>query len=443
MGVSSRIGADLALLRDEAFADLCRSRPEDFTRRRKLPRESLVAGVLARKGRTLAIELRELSREFGMADPISKPGYLKARLKLNPRALEELARSHARGVYADGDFRAYKGMVVVAIDGSTANVPTTPETLARWGTSSSNGRTQAAMGISAAYDPLTRQLLDATLNRCSFNERREVPRHLAALPGVIGDLPYMVVLDRGYPSMGLLASLSDSGVTFVARCQPSFLEAEFRACEAAGGDLWVEARLTRKRLGRLLASDPELAESLLARGSLRVRLVLLDVGGGSPERIATNVGADVLSKDELAEVYHLRWGVETCFEFMKDRLQLENFTGCSPTLIEQDLWATAYLVNVAFDMANEAEAEALRDVPEGRYRHAMAVNRTLAVGILKNELIGLVLADDRKRDAMMADIVAELGRCLVPVRPDRPTYPRDGLRSRRACKYSNTHKRAF
>lgn len=440
MGVSSRIGADLALIRDEGFADLCRSRPEDFTRRRKLPRERLVWSVLARKGRTLAIELREIKREFGMAEPISKPGYLKARLKLNPLALRELARRHAAGVYADGDFGAYKGMVVVAIDGSTANVPTTPETLARWGTSSSNGRPQAAVGISAAYDPLTRQLLDATLNRCSFNERAEVPGHLAALPGVIGDLPFMVVLDRGYPSLRLFAALEDAGVPFVARCQPSFLEAEFRACEAAGGDLWAEVRLTRKRLSR---SDPDVAESLLARGSLRARLVLLDVGGGTPERIATNVGADVLSRDELAEVYHLRWGVETCFEFMKDRLQLENFTGASPTLIEQDVWATAYLANVAFDMANEAEAEALRDVPEGRYRHAMAVNRTLAIGILKEELIGLVLADDRERDSMMADIVAELGRCLVPVRPDRPTYPRDGLKSHRACRYSNTHKRAF
>lgn len=443
MGVSSRIGADLALLRDEAFAELCRSRPGDFTRRRKLPRESLVASVLARKGRTLAIELREIKREFGMADPISGPGYLKARLKLNPLVLRELARGHAAGVYADGDYRTYKGMVVVAIDGSTANVPTTPETLARWGTSASNGRPQAAMGLSAAFDPLTRQLLDATINRCSLNERAEVPGHLAALPGVIGDAPFMVVLDRGYPSLGLLSWLIDAGVPFVARCQPSFLEAEFRACEDGGGDLWAGVRLTRKRLRHLLASDPGAAEALLARGSLRVRLAILDVGGASPERVATNVGADVLSAAELAEVYHLRWGVETCFEFMKDRLQLENFTGASPTLIEQDLWATAYLVNVAFDMANEAEAETLSDVPEGRYRHAMAVNRTLAIGIPKDELVALVLADDRGRDAMMADIVAELGRCLVPIRPHRPAYPRDGLKSHRACRYSNTHRRAF
>ena len=440
MGVSSRIGADLALVRDEAFAELRGSRPEDFTRRRKLPRESLVASVLARKGRTLSIELREIEREFGMAGPISKTGYLKARMKLNPLALRELARRHAAGVYADGDFRTYKGMVVVAIDGSTANVPTTAETLALWGTSSSNGRLQAAMGISGAYDPLTRQILDATANRCSFNERAEVPKHLAALPEVIGDLPFMVVLDRGYPSLALMARLSDAGVPFVMRCQPSFLEAEFRACEAAGGDLWVGVRLTRKRLGR---SDPDDAASLLGRGSLSVRLALLDVGGGSPERIATNAASDVLSRGELAEVYHLRWGVETCFEFMKDRLQLENFTGRSPKLIEQDLWATAYLVNVAFDMANEAEEEALRDIPAGRYKHAMAVNRTLAVGILKDELYRLLLSDDRGRDVVMSDIVAELGRCLVPIRPDRPTYPRGGLKSHRACKYSNTHKRAF
>ena len=73
----------------------------------------------------------------------------------------------------------------------------------------------------------------------------------------------------------------------------------------------------------------------------------------------------------------------------------------------------------------------------------MTVNRTVAIGVLKDELIRIVLAEDAAvREAMMSDIVAELGRCLVPVRPAR-AYDRDGLESKRANRYSNTHKRAF
>ena len=123
---------------------------------------------------------------------------------------------------------------------------------------------------------------------------------------------------------------------------------------------------------------------------------------------------------------------------LKDRLQVENMTDTKPVLIEQDVYAAAYLLNVAFDLANEAEG----GIDQERYKHSMTVNGSLAVGVLKDELIGLVLADDSGRDEMMAGIAAELRRNVVPVRRNRK-YPRDGLGSRRACGYSNTHKRVF
>jgi hypothetical protein len=72
-----------------------------------MPHDLLVESVVARKGRTLSLEVRELAREAHMAEPISVPGYLKARQKLEPRALLELARHHAAGVYADGDYATY------------------------------------------------------------------------------------------------------------------------------------------------------------------------------------------------------------------------------------------------------------------------------------------------------------------------------------------------
>ena len=151
MGVAGRMGRDLEFIRSDAFAATCRTRPPDFTRRRKMPHDLLVESVVARKGRTLSLEVREFAREAHMAGPISVPGYLKARERLRPEALLGLARHHAAGVYADGDYRTYRGMLLVAIDGSTANVPTNAETIARWGSSSGHGRDQATTGLSVCF----------------------------------------------------------------------------------------------------------------------------------------------------------------------------------------------------------------------------------------------------------------------------------------------------
>ena len=443
MGVAGRMGRDLEFIRSDAFAATCRTRPPDFTRRRKMPHDLLVESVVARKGRTLSLEVREFAREAHMAGPISVPGYLKARERLRPEALLGLARHHAAGACADGDYRTYRGMLLVAIDGSTANVPTNAETIARWGSSSGHGRDQATMGLSGAFDVVNRQMLDLAVRRGGFDERAEVPGHVEAVADAVGGLPFALVMDRGYPSFPLMATLSDMGVPYVMRCQRNFMNAEFRACEAAGGDLRLDLELTNSRLRSAGRSDRDARERLVGHAPLRVRCALVDVGGEAPEKLVTTIGDDVLATNELAEVYHMRWGVETCFQFMKDRLQMENLAGTRPRLIEQDVYAAAYLANVAFDLANEAEREASGDIAARGYKHRMTVNRTVAIGVLKDELIRIVLAEDAAvREAMMSDIVAELGRCLVPVRPAR-AYDRDGLESKRANRYSNTHKRAF
>ena len=95
MGAAARIGMDVALIGADEFTARCRTSPESFTRRRKMPAGLLVESVVARKGRTLKIELGEFARERGMKEPISAPGYLKAREKLNPEALLYLAQHHA------------------------------------------------------------------------------------------------------------------------------------------------------------------------------------------------------------------------------------------------------------------------------------------------------------------------------------------------------------
>lgn len=437
------MGRDLESVRSDAFAATCRTRPPDFTRRRKMPHDLLVESVVARKGRTLSPGVRDLAREAHMAGPTGVPGCPGAGEGPGPEALLGLARHHAAGVYADGDYRTYRGMLLVATCGPASDVPTDAETIARWGSSSGHGRDQATMGLSGAFDVVNRQMPGLAVRRGGFDERAEVPGHVEAVADAVGGLPFALVTGRGYPSFPLMATLSDMGVPYVMRCQRNFMNAEFRACEAAGGDLRLGPGLTNPRLRSAGRSDRDARERLVGHAPLRVRCALVDVGGEAPEKPAATIGDDVLATGGLAEACHMRWGVETCFRFTRGRLQMESLAGTRPRSTGQDACAAAYLANVAFDLANEAEREASGDIAARGYKHRMTVNRTVAIGVLKDELIRIVLAEDAAvREAMMSDIVAELGRCLVPVRPAR-AYDRDGLESKRANRHGNTHKRAF
>ena len=281
MGVAERISRDLALVRSEEFAAMCRARPQDFTRRRKLTADVLAESLLARKGRTLSIELRDMRRDAGV--DVTKQGYLKAREKMRPEALLELARHHARGVYADGDAVLFHGMVVVGVDGSSGDVPTNEVTIERYGNASPSGRDQATIGISAAFDPLTGQLLDLSLHRGSFDERAQVMGHLVTASRVTGGMPLLVIGDRGYPSLLLMAQVECAGGRYLFRCSKGFLCAEFRAAAEAGGDLWRDVRLTRRRLQDQAKTNPGAVDALVELGTLRARFCVVDVGGEEPE----------------------------------------------------------------------------------------------------------------------------------------------------------------
>ena len=49
-----------------------------------MPADMLARTVLARKGRTLVVEMREFARELGIAGDTGAPGYQRAREKPDP-----------------------------------------------------------------------------------------------------------------------------------------------------------------------------------------------------------------------------------------------------------------------------------------------------------------------------------------------------------------------
>ena len=90
-----RIRSDISRIHSDCFVEHCRNgKTNAFVRNRKMPVTDLAYSMINRKGLTLKLELREYMNISHPGMQISKPGYLKQRMKLNPEAFVDLYQFH-------------------------------------------------------------------------------------------------------------------------------------------------------------------------------------------------------------------------------------------------------------------------------------------------------------------------------------------------------------
>ena len=405
-----------------------------------MPIEDLVYSMINRKGLTLKLELRNYMKITHPGVEISKPGYLKQRMKLNPEAFKVLYQSHNKNFYQDAEVEpyTYKGYLVLAADGSDINIPTTAETVEKYGSASvRGGKPCAQIGLGCIYDVLNRFILDSSINKVKFDEMRVAQEQLSNIKDTIGDrYPYMVIMDRGYPSTPAFLKFIDDGIYFVARLKTSDYKAEQKALKSNDED--VEIALTKARRRNYIGKKEE--SIMMSRDFFSLRMVKVNFDNDISEILATNLPRETFPEECFAEIYHMRWGIETAYEVLKDRLKIENFTGIKPTLIEQDINSTIYVSNLAKDIICDIEEED-KEYLKNDYKHTMQINRNLSIGLLKSDLIYILIeTDENRKSELLQALYDEIRVNVVPIRSDRHYHRTKG---QLAANFSNTHKRSF
>lgn len=436
----SRILNDMIYSKTIAFVNMCKALKEThFTRTRKMPLSTLMITVLFRKGRTLQMELRNFKKIMALKETISKVGYLKQRMKLNPLAFLALAKYHAKNFYMDNDMVKKKnGYLILAADGSSINIPTTDENLSVYGNASvKNVKTQAQLGLSCLYDTINKMIVDSSINRWKFSERNQSLIHIDNMREVIGDNSSIVIYDHGYPSGELLVELLGRQQKFLMRLSSTTFKKE--QLQMDNDDCTVEIVFDASRISP--HKGTKTAEVLTKAGSITVRFVRLELESGEIEYLVTNLNREEFSAEEILDLYSMRWGIETTFDDLKNKLGIENFTGTKPILLEQDIYATIYLCNVMNDIMLEAQMEL--EQKEGKHgKHEMAINKNIAIGVMKEDLIYFILEkNDKKRKRYMESIINEIKQNLLPVRKGRHYQRRK--RGNLTGKYFNTKKKSY
>jgi hypothetical protein len=398
-----------------------------------MPADDVIISILGRKGLTAAMEIRDYMKEKGGEANISKQAYLKQRLKLNHEVFIRLNKQYLLEFYRRiGEEDLFRGYLVLAADGSKAEVPASAENLKKFGCVGTPENHVARALVSCLSDVCNGFILDMQADGIKANESDMAEENIRHAREITGGIPLIVLFDRGYPSIRLVDFLEREGIRYLFRLSSNDYKAE-RALMRSSDETVILAH-TGVRLAKISVKHPEEAARLREKGQTPTRITVHTNEAGEEIAFMSNLPEDEFSGAEVAWLYLKRWEIEKKYNTLKNKLRFESVTGEATLYVYQDFWAQILVCNMVTDILRSADEELAAEKEQKRYKHRIHANENMAMGLFKREMIGLMLEQDAKaRSAGMEKLQKDMENYVLPYRNSK-SHPR-------IFKKSNKNKR--
>lgn len=337
--------------------------------------------------------------ELPTEDPISAPGFCKARRKLKPKAIQSLLREVGEAFDRDhGSQFRFKGRRLLAVDGAKIS---TKRSTALWQEfdGPEQGFTPQAM-VSTLFDVLGKMPIHATVTGYRGNERNELIALLdATRPGDV------LILDRGYPSFDVISTLLSRGLDFVIRVST---KGTFTA---------VEEFLAGDADDALITLSYKTHDKRDSAGPIIVRAVRREGPDGGDQAYLTSLRRPEFSRATIIDLYRRRWEVETFYGLIQaGGLSQQQYHAKTPDGVRQEVYAT--LLYVALTRTLMAAAASNHDVAFVEISMKGAV---LAVGRYLTRL--LLSKGQEEAQVLLEALLKQIVRVRDKKRPGR-SFPR-------------------
>jgi hypothetical protein len=411
--------------REESFIEQHKIGATSFTRERKLGFDKMMTMIIKKSNKSIQNSLNDMQLDIGHAASISNSAYTQARAKLNYTAFQEYAKMSSDMFYADGEYETYQNFRILAIDGSVVTLPNSEDISNEFNPMHVRCQIEtfkkevSQARASVLFDVLNTIAVDASLTNknkskendlIAYDERTLALQHLEYC-----NKDDLVVMDRGYPSYELFAKYART-TNFVVRLKKtSFVKAKF-----------LFDKYSEKKDVILEINAPKYLKESLKQEHLptkmKVRFVQVILNNGTVEVLATNVlDSNTIKTSDFKELYSKRWGIETYYDLIKNRLNLENFTGLTALAVKQDFYATVFLTNYEAMVTYDLNEDLKESTQENKY--VQKVNKAVSFNLIKHKVFDL-LYNDEPIDQMLKQMEKLFLTNTIVMRPNRPSKPR-------------------
>lgn len=391
-------------------------KPEkDFTRKKKLPFETVMQLLISMGGNSLYKELLE-SQGYDV-NTATTSAFVQQRNKILPSAVEFLFHEFTQSYT---DIKDYRGYRLLAIDGSDLHIATDSADTDTYFQSQPNTKGFNLLHLNAAYDLCNRLYVDAIV------QPRRLCNEGKALATMVDRSPIkgatIVTADRGYESYNNFAHIERKGWNYVIRVKDldsSGILSGLRLPSSGEFDLDVHLTLTKKQT-KEVRTHPEIYKFVPSTSTfdfldlhenlfypISFRVVRFVLPSGAYETVITNLSSADFPPDEIKSIYNMRWGIETSFRALKYTVGLTNFHAKRQESITQEIFARMIMYNFAEMITSHVV------ISQMDKRHPYQVNFTVAVYVCRHFL--------RSRDdEPPPDVEALIRKNILPIRPIRP-----------------------
>lgn len=384
-----------------------------FTRERVLSLRVMIKTLLAMGGGVLTQELENLNIKA------SKAAFSQQRKKLSWTLFEDVFETFNR--LCEDDRQTFQGYRVLAVDGTAVNIARNP-----------SAPSYMPNGERKGYNQLHANIIFDVLNKiylhCQIQPQPQADE-IGALYFLLTWYDYpqktLIIADRGYESYNVFAFFKEkTNLDFLIRVKQSKTAMrEIRKLPMEELDVDISFTLTTtqtnkdKQNGYIYIQTPKNSQknyssktrmrrwNFQSPYNMTLRIVRIKLNTGEYETLATSLPRSITA-DEIKELYHARWGIETAFRELKYGIGLENMHGKSDEFAYQETFAALTMANFCSRIAQSAVIN-----NNSNSKLSYAVNRKMAV-VLCRKYFADVITDEN-------ELMQKIESYTEAVRPDR------------------------
>ena len=329
-----------------------------FSRERKFNFKDIVTFFLVNKGSSNQNDLDDFFEDkYDDLDiSLSRQNLSQQRTFINPLVFKEINKEYLKNINYNTNnplLKTFKEFFLLAGDGSDFEIPNFNDVRKEFGIKNNNLRirSQSNAKFSGIMDVLNGFLLDGILGNHKQAELPLMQENLTNIQNIINPTKSIFIFDRGYGAMELYTRIIEMDSYFVVRIKDRIYKKERKHIQS--NDEEIRLNLTAPRLEKF--NNPILKEKYSKKSDIKLRIVTIELEKLNEETgeheieietLLTNLPQNIMTTDDICEIYHQRWGIETNYNTLKNRHYIENYTGKRRITIEQDIYSKFLRYNI-------------------------------------------------------------------------------------------------